>query len=187
MQSLCSYSQALRDNDTVRKCLKDLTSLSRWELHGTLRVALSASVRVVTSLRELLDGEEEHGPAEKDPGGGTVATMLLTTPARRRGRPKASDEAKPTAKAKPAQQPPPEVAPPKATKLSSAREATLAMLAKRAMNSADIVAALRPQAPAATVYQALALLRDAKVIETRIDDADGERKNFLVKPQEQGK
>ena len=38
-----------------------------------------------------------------------------------------------------------------------------------------------------TVYQALALLRDAKVIETRIDDADGERKNFLVKPQEQGK
>ena len=55
------------------------------------------------------------------------------------------------------------------------------LLKKRgALTSKEIIDATK--ATPSTVYQQLARLREAGVIETREDAADGERKNFLARP-----
>jgi hypothetical protein len=54
-----------------------------------------------------------------------------------------------------------------------------AVLRKRAMTSAEVIRAI-PGAKAANVYYRLAQMRAAGAVETRYDEADGEKKNFLV-------
>ncbi len=53
----------------------------------------------------------------------------------------------------------------------------LAELRKKPMTSADLIKELR--ATPSAIYSVLTILRDQKAIESRIDDSDGQRKNFL--------
>lgn len=69
---------------------------------------------------------------------------------------------------------------PSAVEKSSAAEAVLELVRKRPLTSGELVKTLASQVSAGSVYQALTALRNKGVVETVVDEADGERKNRLV-------
>lgn len=68
---------------------------------------------------------------------------------------------------------------------SPAQDAVRAQLAKRPMTSADLVVAMQPDVKAgrisvSSIYAILSYMRKKGVVETKVEEADGERKNFLI-------
>jgi DNA-binding transcriptional ArsR family regulator len=162
---------ATREAGLIQKRLRDLpASASR---HGDMQVIRGAALRLIDKVTVLITYEEGDTPAELPPAV-EPESEPAAAPAKRRQFTRKNKR--------------PPTAEPAAGELQANgrlpggnQQTLLRLIQKRAYSSGELIE--RTGLSAGTVYGALNVMRSKGLIETREDEADGQRKNFLREMQ----